>query len=82
MIFFVETLKHNVTSHHAHLMKGIPLQIHLTDGNDKTGFEGFMLNTEMLSNLISIWSEYMSKDRKERTKAVPTFPSIFKNFIF
>jgi hypothetical protein len=34
-------LKHNVTSHHAHLMKGTPLQTHLADGNAKPGFEGF-----------------------------------------
>jgi hypothetical protein len=35
-------------------------------------------NTETLHNLISIGSENISKERKERSKAVPTFPSIFK----
>jgi hypothetical protein len=41
-----------------------------------------MLNTETLSILISVGSENISKERKERTKAVPTFPSIFKRFLF
>jgi len=37
-----------------------------------------LLNTEMLPNLISIRSENISKERKEKSKAVSTFPSIFK----
>ena len=41
-----------------------------------------LLNTEMLPNLISIGSKNISKERKERSKAVPTFPSIFKRFLF
>jgi len=36
----------------------------------------------MLPNLISIGSKNISKERKERSKAVPTFPSIFKLFLF
>jgi hypothetical protein len=39
-----------------------------------------LLNTEMLPNLISIGSENISKERKERSTAVPTFPSNFKQF--
>ena len=38
------------------------------------------LNTETLPSLISVGSENISKERKERWKAVPTFPSIFKRF--
>ena len=41
-----------------------------------------LLNTVTLPNLISIGSENISKERKERSKAVPTFPSIFKRFFF
>jgi hypothetical protein len=37
-----------------------------------------LLNTESLPNLISIGSKNISKERKERLKAVPIFPSIFK----
>jgi hypothetical protein len=59
-------------------MKGTPLQIQLADGNAKTGLEVLLLNTEMLTNLISIGFENISRERKERSTAVPTFPSIFK----
>jgi hypothetical protein len=37
-----------------------------------------LLKTETLPNFISIGSENISKERKERWKAVPTFPSNFK----
>jgi hypothetical protein len=33
-----------------------------------------LLNTETLPNLISIRSENISRERKERSKADPTFP--------
>jgi hypothetical protein len=48
----------------------------------KPGLEVLLLNTETLPNLISIGSENISKERKERTKVVPTFPSNFKLFLF
>jgi hypothetical protein len=41
-----------------------------------------LLNKETLPVLISIGSENISKERKERSKAVPTFPSILNNFFF
>jgi hypothetical protein len=41
-----------------------------------------LLNMETLPNLISIGSENINKERKERMKAVPTFPPIFKRFLF
>jgi hypothetical protein len=34
------------------------------------------------ANLIPIRSENISRERKERSKAVPTFPSIFKRCLF
>jgi hypothetical protein len=40
-----------------------------------------LLNREMLPNLISVGSENISKERKEKSKAVPIFSSIFKIFL-
>jgi len=44
----------------------------------KPVFKVLLLNTKRLPSFISIGSKNISKERKERSKAVPTFPSIFK----
>jgi hypothetical protein len=63
-------------------MKGTPLQIHLVDGNVKTSFEGFTVKHRNAPQSYFCRVRKYKQRKKERTKAVPTFPSIFKWFLF